>query len=53
MSKPEWPGVIRISVVIVPHCGHDGLRDVIIVLALGQAGALQNSQSPVVAVTNR
>jgi len=46
MSKPEWPGVTRISVVIVPHTGHDGLCDVVIVLALDQAGACWGSRSP-------
>jgi hypothetical protein len=46
ISKPDGPGVISASMVIVWHAGQGGRR-IIMMLALDQAGALQNSQSPV------
>jgi hypothetical protein len=46
MSKPAGPGVIRTNVVLVWHARQSG-RIMIMMLRLGQAGTLQNSQSPV------
>jgi hypothetical protein len=43
-------GVISASIVGVWHFGHGGLRNAIMVLALKEAGALQNSESPIDAV---
>jgi hypothetical protein len=43
MSKPEGPGVIRASIVVVWHSGQVGRGKVIIGLAFDQAGA-QHSQ---------
>jgi hypothetical protein len=50
MSKPAGPGVMRASIVLVSHTGQRGRGRVVMMLALDQAGALQNSQSPVAAV---
>jgi hypothetical protein len=50
MSKPDRPGVIRASVAVALHFGHGGLCTVFMMLRLDQAGALQNSQSPIDAV---
>jgi hypothetical protein len=44
---------MRASVVVAWHFGHDGLRNLGMMVALDQAGALQNSRSPVVAVRGR
>jgi len=52
MSKPQGPGVMRASIILVWHAGQSG-RWMIIMLALDQAGALQNSQSPIDAVNGR
>jgi hypothetical protein len=48
--KPEVPWVISASIVGVWHFGHGGLRNAIMALALKEAGALQNSESPIDAV---
>jgi hypothetical protein len=54
MSKPEGPGMICANVVNAVHSGHGGLWNaMIMIFALDQARALQNSQSPVEAVTGR
>jgi len=50
--KPDGPGVISASMVLVWHAGQGGRR-IIMMLALDQAGALQNSQSPVDAGAGR
>jgi len=47
MSKPMGPGVIRASTVLVWHVGQIGRRMGMMLSPLVQAGALQNSQSPV------
>jgi hypothetical protein len=52
ISKPEGPDVMRANMVLVWQAGQGGRR-IIMMLALDQAGALQNSQSPVDAVTGR
>jgi hypothetical protein len=52
MSKPDGPGVIRASIVVLWHFGHGGLG-MVMMLALNQAGALQNSQSPLTAIEMR
>ena len=52
MSKPDGPGVIRASIVVLWHFGHGGLR-MVMMLALNQAGALPNSQSPETAIEMR
>lgn len=49
MSKPEGPGVMRASMVLVWHAGQGGRR-MIMMLRLGSGGSVQNSQSPVDAV---
>ena len=48
MPKPEGPGVVRASMVLVWHAGQSGRR-MIMMLDLDEAGALPNSQSPMVA----
>ena len=45
ISKPDGPGVISASMVLVWHAGQGGRR-IIMMLALDQAGA-QHSPSPV------
>jgi hypothetical protein len=49
MSKPARPEVICASIVLVSHLGQGG-RLMIMVLALDEAGALPNSQSPMGAI---
>ena len=47
MSKPIGPGVTRANLVLVWHKGQSGRRMFMMLSPLVQAGALQNSQSPV------
>ena len=48
MSKPIGPGVTRANTVLAWQVGQSGRRGMIMMLSpLVQAGALQNSQSPV------
>ena len=47
MSKPIGPGVTRANMVLVWHMGQSGRLMVMMLSPLVQAGALQNSQSPV------
>ena len=49
MSRPDDPGA---GMVVVLHAGKSG-RKRIIMLALDQAGAFRNSQSPMDAVMGR
>jgi hypothetical protein len=47
MSKPIGPGVTRANLVLVWHKVQSGRRMFMMLSPLVQAGALQNSQSPV------
>jgi hypothetical protein len=47
MSKPMGPGVTRANTVLVWQVGQIGRRMGMMLSPLVQAGALQNSQSPV------
>jgi hypothetical protein len=47
MSKPIGPAVTRANLVLVWHMGQSGRLMIMMLRLLVQAGALQNSQSPI------